>query len=165
MDLLWNELTFGIGDGREIAKVFIRMVAAIIFGAAIGIEREVAGKQAGVRTHMLVTLGTTAVVLVCVQYGFSTDGLSRVIQGIVTGIGFIGAGSIIKQSDKMNVQGLTTSSGIWIAAAIGVATGLGAVGLAAIGTVLSLSILTIAVAIDNWIKKRRLTRERRSVTR
>jgi len=157
MELLWSELTFGIGDGRELGKVLIRVIAAMIFGAAIGIERESAGKAAGVRTHMLVTLGTAIFVLVCVQYGFATDGLSRVIQGIITGIGFVGAGSIIKLNDELDVRGLTTSAGIWIAASIGVAVGLGAVGLAAIGTVFALVILSLAKSIDDWIDKRRNT--------
>lgn len=157
MELLWSELTFGIGDGRELGKVLIRVLAAMLFGAAIGIERESAGKAAGVRTHMLVTLGTALFVLVSVQYGFSTDGLSRVIQGIVTGIGFVGAGSIIKLNDELDVRGLTTSAGIWIAASIGVAVGLGSVGLAAIGTVFALVILSLAKSIDDWIDKRRST--------
>ena len=83
------------------------------------------------------------------------DGLSRVIQGIVTGIGFIGAGTIIKLSQERQVRGLTTSAGIWIAAAIGVTVGLGAVGLAAVGTVFTLLVLTLAVVIDKWISKQK----------
>lgn len=162
MELLWSEVTFGIGDGRELGKVFIRVLAAMLFGAAIGIERESAGKAAGVRTHMLVTLGTAIFVLVCVQYGFSTDGLSRVIQGIVTGIGFVGAGSIIKLNDELDVRGLTTSAGIWIAASIGVAVGLGAVGLAAIGTIFALVILSLAKSIDDWIDSARTEKTGRS---
>ena len=93
--------------------------------------------------------------LVCVQHGFSTDGLPRVIQGIVMGIGFVGAGSIIKLNDELDVRGLTTAVGIWIAASIGVAVGLGAVGLAAIGTVFALLILSLTKSIDDLIDKRR----------
>lgn len=164
MDVLWQELTFGISGGRELAVVLIRLLAAIILGAAIGIEREVAGKAAGVRTHILVTLGTTIFVLACERFGMTSDGLSRVIQGIVTGIGFIGAGTIIKLSEEVDVRGLTTSAGIWIAAAIGVTVGLGGVGLAAIVTVLTLLVLTLAVVLDNWINKGRLTTEKPSPT-
>ena len=69
MDILWQELTFGIAGNRELTVVFIRLVAAIIFGAAIGIEREIAGKSAGVRTHMLVTLGTTIFVVAVERFG------------------------------------------------------------------------------------------------
>ena len=72
---------------------------------------------------MLVTLGTTIFVLAVERFGMTPDGLSRVIQGIVTGIGFIGAGTIIKLSQERQVRGLTTSAGIWIAAAIGVTAG------------------------------------------
>jgi len=160
MDLLWSELVFGFGDWRDFGRVIIRLTAATIFGAAIGIERESAGKAAGVRTHMLVTLGTAAFVIACSRGEFSNEGLSRVIQGVVTGIGFIGAGSIIKSSDAMDVRGLTTSAGIWMAAAIGVAVGLGAVGFAAVATVFALLILTFAVMIDNRITKGRFTREK-----
>ena len=154
MDILWQELTFGIAGNRELTVVFIRLIAAIIFGAAIGIEREIAGKSAGVRTHMLVTLGTTIFVVAVERFGMTPDGLSRVIQGIVTGIGFIGAGTIIKLSQERQVRGLTTSAGIWIAAAIGVTVGLGAVGLAAVGTVFTILVLTLAVAIDKWINRK-----------
>lgn len=153
MDTLWQELTFGIDGGRELAVVLLRLFAAILFGAAIGIERETAGKAAGVRTHMLVTLGTAVFVLATSRYGMTSDGLSRVIQGIVTGIGFIGAGTIIKLDKELDVKGLTTSAGIWMAAAIGITVGLGAVGLAAIATAFALLILTVTVAFDKWIKK------------
>jgi putative Mg2+ transporter-C (MgtC) family protein len=157
MDILWQELTFGIAGSRELAVVMIRLVAAIILGAAIGIEREIAGKSAGVRTHILVTLGTAVFVIAVERFGMTTDGLSRVIQGIVTGIGFIGAGTIIKLSEEREVRGLTTSAGIWIAAAIGVTAGLGAVGLAVVGTVFTLLVLTLLVAVDNWINRGELT--------
>jgi putative Mg2+ transporter-C (MgtC) family protein len=87
------------------------------------------------------------------------DGTSRVIQGIVTGIGFIGAGTIIKLEGDREVKGLTTSAGIWIASAIGVSIGLGALGLAVITTFLALIILTVTVALDNWINKGRITKK------
>jgi len=83
--------------------------------------------------------------------GLSSDGLSRLIQGIVTGIGFIGAGSILKQNDEPNVRGLTTSAGIWMASAIGVAVGLGEIGLAILATVLTLIILRAILPIDRII--------------
>ncbi len=95
MDIFWEELTFGLPDTRQLIHVIIRLVAAALLGAVIGINREKIGKAAGLRTHILVTLGTTVFVLAGSGYGMSSDGLSRVIQGIVTGIGFIGAGSIL----------------------------------------------------------------------
>jgi putative Mg2+ transporter-C (MgtC) family protein len=157
METLWNEITFGFKNWNDAGIVLFRLLAATLFGALIGVERETAGKSAGVRTHMLVTLGTAVFVIACQRADFSTDGLSRVIQGIVTGIGFIGAGSIIKLSEVREVKGLTTSAGVWMAAAIGVTVGLGAIGLAVIATLMSLGILALAVVVDNWIKRGEIT--------
>jgi putative Mg2+ transporter-C (MgtC) family protein len=81
------------------------------------------------------------------------DGLSRVIQGVVTGIGFIGAGSILKISEERNIQGLTTAAGIWMTAAIGVAVGLGSLGIALLGAVLTLIILAVFGALESRFTK------------
>jgi putative Mg2+ transporter-C (MgtC) family protein len=83
----------------------------------------------------------------------SSDGLSRVIQGIVTGIGFIGAGSILKLDKERDIQGLTTAAGIWMTAAIGVTIGLGSLGLALLSTVLALIVLTLAGRLEFQINK------------
>ena len=157
MEILWQELSFGFPESHELERVVIRLLAAAFLGAAIGIERQRAAKSAGVRTFMLVTVGTTAFLLACSRFGMNLDGTSRVIQGIVTGIGFIGAGTILKLEGESEVKGLTTSAGIWMASAIGVAVGLGALGLAVMTTILALVILTVTVAVDNWINKGRLT--------
>jgi putative Mg2+ transporter-C (MgtC) family protein len=85
----------------------------------------------------------------------SLDGLSRVIQGIVTGIGFIGAGSILKLSEERDIQGLTTAAGIWMTAAIGVAVGLGSLGVAVLSTVFTLIILTLAGLYEYRAEERR----------
>lgn len=142
MDIFWKELTYGLPDMRQLAHVVIRMIAAVILGAVIGFEREKAGKEAGLRTHILVALGTCVFVLACSGYGMSSDGLSRVIQGIVTGIGFLGAGSILKLNEERDIQGLTTAAGIWMTSAIGVTVGLGTLGMALIATVLTVVILS-----------------------
>lgn len=159
MELLWQELSFGFPNTEEVERAVIRLLAAAILGAAIGIERQRAGKAAGVRTHMLVTVGTTVFLLACSRYGMNLDGTSRVIQGIVTGIGFIGAGTIIKFEGERDVKGLTTAAGIWMSAAIGVTIGLGAIGLAIVATLLALIILTVTVALDNWVNKGRITKK------
>jgi putative Mg2+ transporter-C (MgtC) family protein len=143
MDIFWEELTSGLPDTRQLMHVIIRLVAATSLGAVVGFQRERAGKPAGLRTHMLVTLGTTVFVLACSGAGMSSDGLSRVIQGIVTGIGFIGAGSILKLSEERAIQGLTTSAGIWMTAAVGVAVGLGSLGVALLSTLMALIILAL----------------------
>jgi putative Mg2+ transporter-C (MgtC) family protein len=119
------------------------MIAAALLGAVIGFERERAGKEAGLRTHILVSLGTCVFILTCAGYGMNSDGLSRVIQGIVTGIGFLGAGSILKLNEERDIKGLTTAAGIWMTAAIGVAVGLGTLGLAILATILTVIVLTL----------------------
>src|SRR5215207_11259839 len=144
MDIIWQELTSGLPDGRQLVHVLIRLMAATLLGAVVGMQREKAGKPAGLRTHMLVTLGTAVFVLACSGVGMSSDGLSRVIQGIVTGIGFIGAGSILKLSEQRDVQGLTTAAGVWMTAAVGVAVGLGSLGVALLSTVFTLVILSFS---------------------
>ena len=144
MDILWEELTYGLPNGRHLVHVLIRLVAACLLGAIVGFQRERAGKPAGLRTHILVALGTTVVVLACSGVGMSLDGLSRVIQGIVTGIGFIGAGSILKLSEERDIQGLTTAAGVWMTAAIGLAVGLGSLGVALLSTLFTVIILALA---------------------
>jgi len=155
MDLLWQELTTGFPDRTRLAVVVIRVIAAVVLGGFLGIERERAGKPAGFRTHMLVCLGTALVVLACTEVKMSLDGLSRVIQGIVTGIGFVGAGTILKLNEQREIKGLTTAAGLWMTAAIGVACGLGGIGLAVIGTIVALLILALEHVIDTRIRTRK----------
>lgn len=153
MNVFWEELAFGVPDANQWARIIIRLVAATLCGAAIGMEREKTGKPAGLRTHILVTLGSTLFVLSGSAYGMNSDGLSRVIQGIITGIGFIGAGSILKLDKERDIKGLTTSAGIWMTAAIGVTIGLGSLGLALLGTILALLVLTLAGKFEIQTKK------------
>ena len=143
MEVLWQELTAGLADFGQLERVLLRVIAATLLGALVGFEREKAGKPAGFRTHILVSLGTAIVVLSCAGGGMDMAGLSRVIQGIVTGIGFIGAGSILKISEQRDIQGLTTAAGLWMTAAIGVACGLGTIGLALIATGMTLIVLWV----------------------
>lgn len=149
MDLLWQELTLGLGSGRQAAQMLIRVIVATALGGLVGMQREKAGKPAGVRTHMLVCLGTAVVVLACAGMGMNSDAQSRVIQGIVTGIGFIGAGSILKLSEQRDIQGLTTAAGLWMTAAIGIACGVGTIGIALISAVLTVIVLALAGVIED----------------
>ena len=141
MELLWQELTNGLPDSTRLWTLLIRVIAATLLGALLGFQRERAGKPAGLRTHILVSVGTAVVVLACASSGMDMDGLSRVIQGIVTGIGFIGAGSILKVSEEKDIRGLTTAAGLWLTAAVGVACGLGTIGIAIIASILALIVL------------------------
>lgn len=158
MEILWDELSSGMPDRAQLAHVVIRLIAAVLLGSVIGFERERAGKAAGLRTHILVTLGTCVFVLTCSGFGMSSDGLSRVIQGIVTGIGFIGAGSILKLNEERDIQGLTTAAGIWMTAAIGVAVGLGTLGLALLAALLTLIVLTIVGPIAYRIEMKQVSK-------
>ena len=148
MEVLWQELTAGLADLGQLERVLLRVIMATVLGALVGFEREKAGKPAGFRTHILVSLGTAIVVLACAGSRMDMDGLSRVIQGIVTGIGFIGAGSILKLSEERDIQGLTTAAGLWMTAAIGVACGLGTIGLALIATGMTLIVLWVLRAME-----------------
>lgn len=159
MEVLWQELTAGLADFGQLERVLLRVIAATLLGAVIGFERERAGKPAGLRTHILVCLGTTIVILACAGSRMSTDGLSRVIQGIVTGIGFIGAGSILKLSEQRDIQGLTTAAGVWMTAAIGIACGLGTLGLALLSTALTLIVLWVLRVIEARTEARKRKEE------
>jgi putative Mg2+ transporter-C (MgtC) family protein len=119
----------------------------------IGIQRERAGKPAGVRTHMLVSSGAAVFLIASGEFGMDPDSISRVIQGLVTGIGFLGAGAILKLYDKRAVEGLTTAAGIWMTAALGVAVGLGRFGLALVATFLAWMTLSLVRQLENMLNK------------
>ena len=157
MDVIWEELLSGLPDGRHLTHVLIRLAAATMLGAIIGAQRQRAGKPAGLRTHMLVTTGTAVFVLACSGVGMANDALSRVIQGVVTGIGFIGAGSILKLDRERDIHGLTTAAGVWMTAAVGVAVGLGSLGVAILGTVFAVLILSLAKRFEPRIGHARAT--------
>ena len=153
MNLLLEELGAGMPDLREVARVSLRLIFAMIVGGVIGFERERAGKPAGLRTHMLVSVGAAIFVIVPMQLRFDSDDLSRIIQGLVTGIGFLGAGAILKELDKGYVEGLTTAAGIWLTAGLGVAVGLGAIGIALLCVTLAWVILTAMYSFETRLKR------------
>lgn len=146
MDVFWEELTFGLGDRRELIRTIIRLIASVLIAAIIGYQREAAGKAAGLRTHILVSVGGTIFVLACISAGMREDATSRVMQGIATGIGFIGAGTIIKRETQ--VEGLTTAAGLWATCAIGVVIGLGELGIALIAAVVTFAVLAVVGRIE-----------------
>ncbi len=148
MDILLNELTAGMPDSTQALRVVVRILAATLVGAVIGWERERTGKSAGLRTHMLVSLSSAIFVLAPLEAGMTSDELSRVIQGVSAGIGFIGAGAILKVADARAIEGLTTAAGIWLTAALGLAAGLGRFGLAAISAFLAWIILALIARLE-----------------
>jgi putative Mg2+ transporter-C (MgtC) family protein len=151
MEAILEELTAGLPDARQFTRIVIRILAAMLLGAILGVQRERIGKPAGVRTHMLVAIGAALFVIAPLEIGMDSDGLSRVIQGLATGIGFLGAGAILKLSEEREIQGLTSAAVIWMTAAIGVAAGLGRIGLAFLSALLTWFILSIVDKIERRI--------------
>ena len=102
---------------------------------------------------MLVSSGAAVFVIASGEFGMNPDSVSRVIQGLITGIGFLGAGAILKLQDKRQVEGLTTAAGIWITAALGVAVGLGRFGLALVATLLAWMTLSLVRQLEQMLNK------------
>lgn len=156
MSSIWQQITStlvaefsDLKDVSEITTLVTRLLMAALLGGILGFEREQRGKAAGIKTHMLVAIGSALFVLIPQQAGLSEQELSRVMQGIIAGIGFLGAGAILKGNDEKDLKGLTTAAGIWLTAAIGVAAGLGRESSAILCTVLALVILvTMPKVVD-----------------
>ena len=125
-------------------EMILRFLLAVALGAGIGYQRERAGKIAGMRTHILVSSGAALFTLVSI-YGFSgaVVDISRVAAGVVVGIGFIGAGVILRGQREEEVAGLTTAATIWVTAAIGLAAGAGMYLVSVIATVVTVGVLFI----------------------
>ena len=120
-------------------EMVLRLLLAAALGAAIGYQRERAGKPAGLRDNILICVGA-ALFTVASIYGFGVDDAARVAAGVVAGIGFIGAGAIIRRGEGI-VEGLTTAATIWVVAAIGLAAGAGLYLAAAVTTAIILTVL------------------------
>jgi putative Mg2+ transporter-C (MgtC) family protein len=127
-------------------EVVLRLTAAALLGALIGLDRELRHKSAGVRTIGLVTLGTALATLTASGMGIDTTGASRVLQGALAGLGFLGGGVIVHH--RHNIEGLTTAAAIWSAAALGGACGLGQWKLTLVGGTLILLLLIVAGRIE-----------------
>lgn len=143
---VWNTVLSefsDIPDAAQITRITLRLLVAAALGGLLGYERETQGKSAGVRTHMLVAIGAALFVLIPQQAGASTADLTRVLQGLIAGVGFLGAGAIILGSKQVETQGLTTAAGIWVTAAIGVAAGMGRESTAVLSTLVALFVLSV----------------------
>jgi putative Mg2+ transporter-C (MgtC) family protein len=132
-----------LNDLENATRVTTRLVLAAFLGGILGLEREAQGKAAGIRTHMLVCLGAALFVVAADQSTFGDDAMSRVTQGVIQGIGFLCAGTILKGDTLSSVRGLTTAAGLWFTAAIGVAVGMGNEATALVSTVLALIVLHV----------------------
>lgn len=150
--MILDELSASLPTAAEAVRFVIRLLAALLAGGVIGWQREATGKAAGLRTHMLVCAGTALFVLAAAGRDMQLDAMSRVVQGLVTGIGFLGAGAILKVESSHQIKGLTTAAGIWMTAALGVTIGLGQLGLAAIATALAWLVLSaLLIKVDKKI--------------
>lgn len=136
-----------LGNVEQITRVAVRLSVAGFLGGLIGYEREHQGKAAGIRTHILVSLGSALFVLVPQLAGVPDAELTRVLQGLIAGIGFLGAGTIFLAEGKHRVKGLTTAAGIWMTCAVGATAGMGRESTATLSALLALAILSIGPRI------------------
>lgn len=142
----WNTVVqefSDLGDASDITRVVVRLLVAIALGAMLGYERESVGASAGLRTHMLVCLGSALFVLIPLQAGMQIQDVSRVLQGVTAGVGFLGAGAILKSQHDGQITGLTTAAGVWLTAAVGVAAGMGREATAVLSALFALVILSL----------------------
>jgi putative Mg2+ transporter-C (MgtC) family protein len=140
----------------EFIEIVLRLGAAVLAGAAIGVNRDLANKPIGMRTLALVALGAAVIALAGIRVegmASNPDALSRVVQGIIqgvmAGISFIGAGVILRDAKARTVEGLTTAATVWVTAALGVACGLAAWRVTAVAVVLALLLLVVGRWLEN----------------
>jgi putative Mg2+ transporter-C (MgtC) family protein len=142
-------------DASVLIPLVMRLGGAAILGGLIGLERELAGKPAGIRTHMMVALGAALFVVAPAATGSEAGEVSRVIQGIAAGMGFLGGGTIVKGGSESHIEGLTSAATIWFTAAIGIAVGVGQLWLAIGGVVCAWLVLSVAQLLERWADQRR----------
>jgi putative Mg2+ transporter-C (MgtC) family protein len=154
----WSEVGIGVPDWPRLVLIAARLLAAVVLAGFVGLEREMRGEDAGLRTHMLVSLGaalfTVIPLEIAAHLGERID-TAELIKGIAAGIGFLGAGAILKRSEHARIHGLTTAASIWATAAIGLAAGAGWIGAAAVATLFCWIILRVLRAVDRMLEARR----------
>lgn len=142
---------FEPASSGDITRVVTRLAIAIILGGMIGFNRERLGKAAGLRTHMMVCVGSALFVLGGLGAHMTSADISRVVQGVVTGIGFLGAGAILKLGQRLEIHGLTTAATIWLTCGVGVCVGFGLFGAAVLAVILALVVLALIGKIEAYI--------------
>ncbi|MGH8138633.1 MAG: MgtC/SapB family protein [Steroidobacteraceae bacterium] len=143
MSSVLDEITQAVPDAHQLLRIAVRLGTALFIGTLIGLQRELTHKPAGLRTHMLVALGTALFIVGAAESGMHPDDLSRIVQGLATGIGFLGGGAILKLTSEREIHGLTTAAGIWMTAAASAAAGLGQIAVALIGVCFGLLVLAV----------------------
>ncbi|MEO7199260.1 MAG: MgtC/SapB family protein [Dokdonella sp.] len=140
---------FDLPDAGTTTVIVVRLLTAATLGGLLGMERESKGRAAGLKTHILVALGSALFVMAPLLAGIEPGDVTRVMQGIVSGIGFLGAGAIIKLERSERIEGLTTAAGIWMVAAIGMAAGMGMEILALATTLIALGVVSMIPKFAN----------------
>src|ERR1700716_961274 len=148
MNSAFDEFTQLAPDMHQVVRITLRLLAALAIGTAVGLQRELTHKPAGLRTHMLLGLGTALFIVGAAESGMHLDSLSRIVQGLATGIGFLGGGAILQLTAEHEIHGLTTAAGIWMTAAASAAAGLGQLALALIGVCLGLVVLAAFAKLE-----------------
>lgn len=138
----------------EVLEISMRLATAAALGGLIGIERQFAHKAAGLRTHMTVSLASAVFVVIAIQGGAQIADVSRILQGIAAGVGFLGAGTILKGTSEETIQGLTTAATIWLTAAIGAAAGAGHAVVASISVAVAWVILLVFKLVETTLRRR-----------
>jgi putative Mg2+ transporter-C (MgtC) family protein len=141
---------------RDLLEAAFRLLVATLAGMAIGLNRDLHNKPVGMRTLGLVSLGSALVLLASTRFGqleFEQDAVSRVIQGILTGVGFIGAGVVLHDKTQMKIHGLTTAATVWVAAVLGVTAGMGAWLVTIIGSGLTLALLVFGGRLEARLER------------
>jgi putative Mg2+ transporter-C (MgtC) family protein len=158
-----HELFLGVPEPKHMARVLVRLAVAAFLGGSIGFERQMDSKPDGVRTHMLVSLGAALFTLVGTE-ALGADAksidITRIVQGVAAGVGFLGAGTIIKLSDQHEVRGLTSAASIWLTAAVGMAVGAGWLWPAIVGVVFAWIILYVLRNLERWHRARKEQRDK-----
>ena len=134
---------FSVPDAGTTTIILARLVTAAILGGILGMERERKGRAAGLKTHILVSIGSALFVMAPLLSGIDPGDVTRVMQGIVSGIGFLGAGAIIKLERDERIEGLTTAAGIWMVSAVGMAAGMGMEIMALATTLIALAVVAV----------------------
>ncbi len=149
MERFWQD--YLVVNWPNLAQLLVdlfRLLVAALVGALPGLQRQQLGMPAGLRTHMLVSVGAAVFVMAALDAGATIGDTTRVIQGLATGIGFVGAGAILKSSQEKQVHGLTTAASVWLTAALGTAVGAGRIGLPIVASVVALVILSVLRPVE-----------------
>ena len=147
------------------SEVVFRLFSALVIGCIVGLDRNLHGKPTGMKTMGLVSLGASLVTMASMDFslahgGHSADAVSRTIQGVITGIGFLGAGVIVRDRNTDHVRGLTTAASIWVTAALGIVCGIGSWQIAAIAMCMVLLLFLVGRPLEKMLHKKWLSKSR-----